>query len=93
MNGSGIVTCGSNAAASDAAEHALMELVEAKAGRWEQVGTTDQGGRPTRVFKLAVGETPSKPADEQGFGYADSNGASESEPEADSDEGETEWME
>jgi hypothetical protein len=56
---------------SDEAEGALIELVEGNAGRWQNVPTTSQGGRATRVFELCVGETPSQHGENQGFGYAD----------------------
>jgi hypothetical protein len=47
---------------SDAAEKFLDELVKAGVGTWEEVPTTDDGGRPTRYFRLSnsvsVSETP-----------------------------------
>lgn len=75
---------------SDAAEYALIELVEAGAGRWESVGPTEEGGRPTRAFCLLVGETPAYSAANQGFGYAD-NYEEVSNTAPDQDEEDTEW--
>jgi hypothetical protein len=80
-------------ATSDLAEMALIELVEAKAGHWEPVGTTDQGGRPTRVFCLALGETPSNPQANEGFGYAHSGEGGWGESLNGDGEEETEWTE
>jgi len=52
------------------AESALDDLVQAGIGRWEDSGTTAQGGRPTRRFVLVDGAdvdtTPPKPEENQG---------------------------
>jgi hypothetical protein len=42
------------------AEDALCELVEAGFGHWFWLESGPNGGRPTRVFKLAAPETPQK---------------------------------
>jgi hypothetical protein len=76
---------------SELAEQVLMELAAAGAGRWEPVSTTDQGGRPTRIFVLAVGETSSERCENQGFGYADSSGVCEEQSDKQDDDGEMEW--
>ena len=38
---------------SEASEQALASLVQSGLGRWEDVGATSKGGRPTRCFTLA----------------------------------------
>jgi Protein of unknown function (DUF3987)/Bifunctional DNA primase/polymerase, N-terminal len=75
---------------SELAEQALIELVAGGAGRWEMAGATPQGGRPTRVFHLAVGETPVEHGENRGFGYADSSEPAKNESEAGGEE-DTEW--
>lgn len=46
---------------SDVAEQALTALEDAGFGRWEAVEPGDQGGRPTRVFRLNGGQLSTKP--------------------------------
>jgi hypothetical protein len=75
---------------SDAAEEVLIRLAGAGAGHWETVSPKDEGGRPTRVFCLAVGETPCEHTGNQGSGYADSSELGQNDPNANS-EGDTEW--
>jgi hypothetical protein len=59
---------------ANAAERALQRLVDAGRGRWESKPTTDQGGRPTRLFVL-IEETasaqPPKPGEKTGSADAD----------------------
>jgi hypothetical protein len=56
---------------SEVAEQALDGLVRSGVGRWEDAGTTEQGGRPTRRFVLAetvaVAETPKTPEEPEVF--------------------------
>jgi uncharacterized protein DUF3987 len=75
---------------SDLAEQALMELVAGSAGHWESTGSGNLGGRPTRIFVLAVGETTIQSGENQGFGYADASEQGQNEPELDG-EGNAEW--
>ncbi len=77
---------------SDAAEHALIELVEAGAGRWKNNCTTDLGGRPTRAFCLVVGETPRERTENRGSGYADTYQDVTSEGTNPDAEEQAEWM-
>lgn len=72
---------------SNEADAALIELVEGRLGCWEDVPTTSKGGRGTRVFRLAVGETPQNQVEKQGFGYADSNEKAQSGNEPELDDG------
>lgn len=55
---------------TDAAETALQELVKAGLGTWQDLPTTDRGGRPGRVFQLANGgygyTTPMNPEQNRG---------------------------
>ncbi|MEX2169674.1 MAG: YfjI family protein [Pirellulales bacterium] len=59
-------------ATSEGAEQALVDLVSAGFGEWH-VPTPDQGGRPTRYFRLvssvSVSDTPSNPEENEGLGY------------------------
>ncbi len=67
---------------ADAAEEALQRLVDAGRGRWESKPPTDQGGRPTRLFVLAVEATsaqPPKTAAKTGCADADAGRRAESE--------------
>ena len=55
---------------SDAAEAALEELVKAGFGSWQDLPTTDKGGRPGRVFQLGNSgngyTTPENPEENRG---------------------------
>ncbi len=57
--------------AAGTAEPALVALIDAGLGEWEEVPTTSSGGRPTRRFRLfaasTVNETPENIGDELGF--------------------------
>ena len=75
---------------SEVAELALNQLVAAGGGHWETLGTTSRGGRPSQVFCLSVGETPTEPEENRGFGYADSISVAENES-GDGAEEELEW--
>ncbi|MSR29092.1 MAG: hypothetical protein EXS03_05900 [Phycisphaerales bacterium] len=59
----------------DAAEGALLKLVEVGFGRWEADATAPKGGRPTRRFRLVstvtVTETPRFPEGSLGSGDGD----------------------
>jgi hypothetical protein len=63
---------------TDEAEAALNALVKAGVGQWEPIPPSpDEGGRPTRVFRLAsvyVYETPTKPENDAGFVDVDNVG-------------------
>jgi len=80
---------------SDEAEAFLEGLVRAEAGTWEFSPPSDQGGRPTRTFRLNSfipgPETPVESSDSEGFG----SGANSEEPngdsEQDNDQEEEEW--
>ena len=50
----------------DGTERALAALVKAGRGTWEPIGTTEKGGRPTRVFRLLRPSTPTQPYDLRG---------------------------
>ncbi len=71
---------------ADAAEEALQRLVDAGRGRWEPKPTTDQGGRPSRLFLLtaeaASAQLP-KSAGKTGSADADADKRAESEAVAD----------
>jgi uncharacterized protein DUF3987 len=45
----------------DEAERQLNKLVAARLGNWEEVGTTEKGGRPTRKFQISHLSTSTKP--------------------------------
>ncbi len=67
---------------ADAAEEALQRLVDAGRGRWDTKPTTDQGGRPGRLFVLtleAASAQPTKPAVKLGSADADAGRRAESE--------------
>jgi hypothetical protein len=71
---------------ADAAEEALQRLVDAGRGRWESKPPTDQGGRPTRLFVLAVeaaSAQPPKKAELRGSADADAGRRAEVEAVAD----------
>lgn len=61
-------------ASSDDAEVALNELVSRGLGTWEMLPATEQGGRPTRRFRLtngvSVSETPINSDETGGLGYS-----------------------
>lgn len=70
-----------------AAERALQRLVDAGRGLWIDKPTSDQGGRPTRLFVLIEGGAsaqPPKPAVKTGS--ADADAGRRAEPEAVADE-------
>jgi hypothetical protein len=54
----------------DAAETALQELVKAGSGTWQDLPTTDKGGRPGRIFRLGNSgngyTTPMNPEQKRG---------------------------
>jgi len=72
---------------ADAAESALVGLVQCGVGSWEPVPTTAKGGQPTRVFVLpassTVYATPENPGENDGSVDVDSVDGAES--------GDTEW--
>ena len=63
---------------ADEAEQALNDLVVAGFGAWQPIGSTPDGGRPTRVFRLSescfVDETPVFPGESVGFVDTNSGG-------------------
>lgn len=72
---------------AEAAERALQRLVDAGRGLWIDKPTSDQGGRPTRLFVLIAGAAsaqPPKPAAKPGS--ADADAGRLAEPEAVADE-------
>ncbi len=69
---------------ADAAERALQRLVDAGRGLWIEKPTSDQGGRPTRLFVLieeAASAQPPKPAVKPGSADADAGRRAEPEVE------------
>jgi hypothetical protein len=67
---------------AEAAERALQRLVDAGRGLWIDKPTSDQGGRPTRLFVLIAGAAsaqPPKPAAKPGSADADAGRRAESE--------------
>ena len=46
---------------SEEAEEFLRNLVSAGLGRWEDANATEDGGRPTRYFRVSVSETRETP--------------------------------
>jgi len=79
----------------DEAEAFLEGLVRADAGAWEFLTPSDQGGRPTRLFRLKSAnpgpETPLNSSDSEGFGSGASSEEAIENPEKDDDQGEGEW--
>ena len=71
---------------SEEAEAALQELVTAGVGNWEEVPTTENGGRPTRVFQASgastVYKTPETPEEDAGSVDVDSVDVSNKAPES-----------
>ena len=59
----------------DAAEHALLKLVEAGVGRWESDNSGPKGGQPAQRFRLVstvtVTETPMSTGKEVSYGDGD----------------------
>ena len=47
---------------TEAAEAALDTLAKAGSGTWETIGPADDGGRPTRIFKLSTLSTSTQPS-------------------------------
>jgi len=78
----------------EAAEVALNDLVTAGRGTWEFVPSGEQGGRPTREFRLKPAtqgdETPSDAAHFEGFGSGTTSEEVKDES-PDGDEGGLEW--
>ncbi len=71
---------------AEAAERALQRLVDAGRGLWIDKPTSDQGGRPGRLFVLigrAASAQPAKPAEIRGSADADAGRRAESEAVAD----------
>jgi hypothetical protein len=71
---------------ADAAEEALQRLVDAGRGQWLDKPTTEQGGRPARLFVLkpeAASAQPPKQAVKQGSADADARSGAERQAVAD----------
>jgi len=77
----------------DAAEAALYDLVKAGYGKWRDLPTTPQGGRPARAFSLGNGYgTPLKPEENDGS-VAVASVAAEKVDERHSGNGHDQWGE
>jgi hypothetical protein len=74
---------------TEAAEAALDTLAKAGLGSWETTGPADDGGRPTRIFKLSTPSTSTEPSQtlDKSRGSVDVDNVDGAETEA------TEWEE
>jgi hypothetical protein len=79
----------------EATEEILNELVTAGMGTWEFAPCGDQGGRPTRLFRLKPAtrgdETPGEADDFGGFGSVTSSESVENELPPEGEQGGVEW--